>query len=221
MHTEDLNAMLQHWKAREAAGEVPFRFKKVDKAARRRRGAFATAAIKPIGQPEGPRDNRDTQGDGIGSAAGNQTSVSSSGSMIVYTDFHVDPHQVLPQSRPQPRPVFGNPSPDSSTHEAIQQQTVPQVDDGSDGDAAGDQASVSRHPTRKQIADADFHVDTLQSLPQPRPQPRPVFGNPPPGSSTHEAPEREATPQGDYGSDGDAAGDQTRVRPASEAYGRC
>lgn len=82
MRVEDVDAALQHWKAREASGEVPFRFKKVDKAARCRRRAFAIAAIKPAGQPEGPHDTHDTQGDGSGSgnAAGNQTSVSSSGS---------------------------------------------------------------------------------------------------------------------------------------------
>lgn len=41
IRVDDANALLKHWTQRQAAGEIPFRFKKFDKADRRGRRASA------------------------------------------------------------------------------------------------------------------------------------------------------------------------------------
>ncbi|KAH9030878.1 hypothetical protein EDB85DRAFT_2146392 [Lactarius pseudohatsudake] len=62
---EDANSLLKHWTQRQAAGEVPFRFKKMDKA-----GRHGSARAGPINQAEedvhGGQAHEETQGDGEG-----------------------------------------------------------------------------------------------------------------------------------------------------------
>ncbi|KAH9016604.1 hypothetical protein EDB84DRAFT_1567173 [Lactarius hengduanensis] len=62
---EDANSLLKHWTQRQAAGEVPFRFKKMDKACR-----HGSARAGPINQAEGDvhggQAHKETQGDGEG-----------------------------------------------------------------------------------------------------------------------------------------------------------
>lgn len=92
---EDANALLRHWTQRQAAGEIPFRFNKVDKADRQRKGASgednSSTGVPPRDQgnvQEDQEPDRESQGDGEdsagdmrdeerqGDAAGSPTSVS-------------------------------------------------------------------------------------------------------------------------------------------------
>jgi hypothetical protein len=72
---EDANALLQHWTQRQAAGEIPFRFKKVGKADHQSKPSSgednASTGVGPShihGNQEQGSDG--DQGDGEGSAEG-------------------------------------------------------------------------------------------------------------------------------------------------------
>lgn len=63
MHLEDLNSLLQHWTQRQAAGDIPFRFKKLDRLGKRELAADNTpTGVGPGDQSESePQDAREDQ----------------------------------------------------------------------------------------------------------------------------------------------------------------
>ena len=80
LRREDADALLKHWTQRQAAGEIPFRFKKVDKADLRGKRASAVndnapTGVEPKDQSEGgtqdahkdQEQRSEAQGDGEGS----------------------------------------------------------------------------------------------------------------------------------------------------------
>jgi hypothetical protein len=76
LRLDDANALLKHWTQRQAAGEIPFRFKKFDKADQRGKRASADedASAGMGSRPPNARkdqergDDEEDQGDGEGSA---------------------------------------------------------------------------------------------------------------------------------------------------------
>jgi hypothetical protein len=120
---EDANALLRHWTQRQAAGEIPFRFKKVDKADRQGKGAEgeddASTGVGPRDQENVQEDQEpagETQGDGGGSAGDvpdkqrqGDTSGGPSGvsELLTHSDGRCSPHVAIlkpPQSHPRRGP---------------------------------------------------------------------------------------------------------------------
>ena len=69
MHKEDVNAVLKHWTERQAAGEIPFRFKNLPTTSKRGKQSSADintpTPASPTEKPEaGQRDTGSNQDQG-------------------------------------------------------------------------------------------------------------------------------------------------------------
>ena len=81
MRVDELNSLLQHWTQRQASGEIPFRFKTIEKIDRQRKRA-STVDDTPIGAgraDQSESQQQDAHGDQerVGGGEGNGDSESS------------------------------------------------------------------------------------------------------------------------------------------------
>ncbi|KAI9433196.1 hypothetical protein H4582DRAFT_2082678 [Lactarius indigo] len=143
---DDANSLLKHWIQRRAAGEIPFRFKKVDKANRHYDGEHST----------GGGSNGQSQEDGAGSPSSSANGQQPHEELPMQEDGGIlPPHPPNPppppppphtrtctRPRPRPRIIMQHPAPIGSSRAGPAQERSPD-----------DHATADTPPSKRQKVD--------------------------------------------------------------------
>ncbi|KAI9436283.1 hypothetical protein H4582DRAFT_2078885 [Lactarius indigo] len=165
---DDANSLLKHWIQRRAAGEIPFRFKKVDKANRHYDGEHST----------GGGSNGQSQEDGAGSPSSSANGQQPHEELPMQEDGEIlPPHPPNPppppppphtrtctRPRPRPRIIMQHPAPIGSSRAGPAQERSPD-----------DHATADTPPSKRQKVDrrlTNAQNDTRRSARVTRPTER-------------------------------------------------
>ncbi|KAI9436741.1 hypothetical protein H4582DRAFT_2078444 [Lactarius indigo] len=165
---DDANSLLKHWIQRRAAGEIPFRFKKVDKANRHYDGEHST----------GGGSNGQSQEDGAGSPSSSANGQQPHEELPMQEDGGIlPPHPPNPppppppphtrtctRPRPRPRIIMQHPAPIGSSRAGPAQERSPD-----------DHATADTPPSKRQKVDrrlTNAQNDTRRSARVTRPTER-------------------------------------------------